>query len=172
MRETVEIKLLLERYENSQEHSEVLREIDEWCARNQSLEALHESGFYERIKFIRDLIHDQVTQEPITIERVMRLLTTGAEHNPAMLAARILEDPTKFYAAFPASELRKLMNRLIEAAISAEQKEQLRFHLRFLDLLEAASSRGPEAEARIRQALGRIPVEMRKLFETLISRLR
>lgn len=85
--------------------------------------------------------------------------------------ALFLGSPGPFLRLFQLNDLGEWIRQMLEADLHIEQKQQLRLHLRLVELLDAVTTKAPGARARLRQQLGRVPSELRELYESLVSKL-
>ncbi len=86
-------------------------------------------------------------------------------------AQSFLSIPKIFFLNSSPKELVAWLKQLLELPLADEHKQQLRLHLKIAELMEIATTLTPEERPRLRQKLGRVPVELRELFKFVLSKL-
>jgi tetratricopeptide (TPR) repeat protein len=147
---------------------EASRVLDEWIETfRQGPQALTPARF-QRLTKLRDSIDDIVHQRPAAS---VSLRTAVRAQEPAELVQPFLDSPRLYIKFFPRQELIQLLRKMLELELPAEQREQLQLHLSAIEFLAAAEAKIPEARQRLKQTLGRVPVEMRSLYQSLLNRV-
>jgi tetratricopeptide (TPR) repeat protein len=94
----------------------------------------------------------------------------GLTKGPVETVSLFTAGPTRFFKKLPAREVLAWLDQMLEAELPPEFKEQLRLHRQVATFLVDRDNDVPEE--RMRQALSRVPPELRDLVESILGRTR
>jgi tetratricopeptide (TPR) repeat protein len=89
--------------------------------------------------------------------------------HPRAAVEEFLSDPSPAYAQLGARGVKQWLAAFERRGIDPQQAETLQLHYMVADALEAAALEEPGDSARLRQLLGQIPPELRRMVEELVE---
>jgi tetratricopeptide (TPR) repeat protein len=101
-------------------------------------------------------------------EEALASVQLGVNKSPVETVSIFTLNPTRFFKQLSAKEMHSWLGLMLTAELPLELKEQLRLHHQMATLLVDRENGAPEEH--IRQALGRVPPELRELVESILER--